>query len=109
MNMTDEQLLKSAQLIQIDPETGKSGITLAGVMLFGTDSQILQVCPPHRTDCILRKKEDVVLGRSQDGAKSGSSRNLAQLPGREINYRVAAAFGKKQQEQVQGTDTRASD
>ncbi|MDR2573579.1 MAG: hypothetical protein LBC94_04415, partial [Desulfovibrio sp.] len=29
--------------------------TLAGVMLFGTDAQILQVCPPHRTDCILRK------------------------------------------------------
>jgi len=54
-DMDDEQLLKSAQLIQIDPETRKSGVTLAGVMLFGTDGQILQVCPPHRTDCILRK------------------------------------------------------
>ena len=54
-DMDDEQLLKSAQLVQIDPETRKSGVTLAGVMLFGTDAQILQVCPPHRTDCILRK------------------------------------------------------
>ncbi|MDR0578436.1 MAG: putative DNA binding domain-containing protein [Candidatus Accumulibacter sp.] len=54
-DMDDEQLLKSAQLAQIDPETRKSGVTLAGVMLFGTDAQILQVCPPHRTDCILRK------------------------------------------------------
>jgi ATP-dependent DNA helicase RecG len=54
-DMDDEQLLKSAQLVQIDPETRKPGVTLAGVMLFGTDEQILQVCPPHRTDCILRK------------------------------------------------------
>ncbi|MDR1659259.1 MAG: putative DNA binding domain-containing protein [Desulfovibrio sp.] len=54
-DMDDEQLLKSVQLVQIDPETRKSGVTLAGVMLFGTDAQILQVCPPHRTDCILRK------------------------------------------------------
>lgn len=54
-DMDDEQLLKSAQLVQLDPETRKSGVTLAGVMLFGTDAQILQVCPPHRTDCILRK------------------------------------------------------
>jgi ATP-dependent DNA helicase RecG len=54
-NMDDGQLLKSAQLVQIDPETRKPGVTLAGVMLFGTDAQILQVCPPHRTDCILRK------------------------------------------------------
>lgn len=53
--MDDEQLLKSAQLVQIDPETRKSGVTLAGVMLFGTDEQILHVCPPHRTDCIVRK------------------------------------------------------
>lgn len=54
-NMDDEQMLKSAQLVQIDPETRKSGVTLAGAMLFGTDAQILHVCPPHRTDCILRK------------------------------------------------------
>ena len=54
-DMNDHQLLQSAQLIKIDPETQKSGVTLAGVMLFGTDEQILQVCPPHRTDCLLRK------------------------------------------------------
>ncbi len=53
--MNDTELLKSAQLLQTDPKTGKPGITLAGVMLFGTDSLILQVCPAHRTDLILRK------------------------------------------------------
>ena len=54
-NMDDLQLLKSAQLYQPDPETGKSGVTLAGIMLLGTDESILQVCPAHRTDLILRK------------------------------------------------------
>jgi ATP-dependent DNA helicase RecG len=53
--MDDQQLIKSAQLYQADPESGKHGVTLAGVMLFGNDNQILQVCPAHRTDLILRK------------------------------------------------------
>ncbi|NQT92721.1 MAG: putative DNA binding domain-containing protein, partial [Lentisphaerae bacterium] len=55
VEMDDEQLLKSAQLYQPDLESGRLGVTLAGVMLFGTDNQILQVCPAHRTDLILRK------------------------------------------------------
>jgi len=53
--MKDDELLKSAQLFQTDPETGDAGITLAGVMLFGSDDLILKVCPAHRTDLILRK------------------------------------------------------
>jgi len=55
VGMDDETLLQSAQLVQTDPETGKTGVTLAGVMLFGHDNQILQVCPAHRTDLLLRK------------------------------------------------------
>ena len=62
-DMDDLQLLKSAQLVQPDPETGKYGVTLGGVMLFGTDSLILQVCPAHRTDLIMRK---INLGRYDD-------------------------------------------
>ena len=54
-DMDDLQLLKSAQLVQPAPETGKYGVTLGGDMLFGTDSLILQVCPAHRTDLIMRK------------------------------------------------------
>ena len=53
--MKDDDLLKSAQLFQTDLDTGQSGITLAGVMLFGSDDLILKVCPAHRTDLILRK------------------------------------------------------
>ncbi len=54
-DMDDLQLLKSAQLYLTDPLTGESGVTLAGVMLFAPDLLILQVCPAHRTDLILRK------------------------------------------------------
>jgi len=54
-DMDDGTLLQNAQLVQTDPESGKTGITLAGVMLFGHDTQIRQVCPAHRTDLLLRK------------------------------------------------------
>ena len=53
--MDDLQLLKSAQLYQVDHETGKSGVTLAGILLLGKDSTILSAVPHHRTDLILRK------------------------------------------------------
>ena len=51
----DLELLKSAQLYQTDPETGKSGITLAGILLLGNGRLILSAVPHHRTDLILRK------------------------------------------------------
>jgi len=53
--MADLDILKSAQLYQTDRETGKSGLTLAGIMLLGKDDAILTVVPHHRTDLILRK------------------------------------------------------
>ncbi len=53
--MDDLSVLKSAQLYQTDRETGKSGLTLAGIMLLGKDDVILTVVPHHRTDLILRK------------------------------------------------------
>ncbi len=55
LNMEDMELLKSAQLYQTDPETGKSGVTLAGILLLGNDQLILSAVPHHRTDLILRK------------------------------------------------------
>ncbi|MBW2080232.1 MAG: putative DNA binding domain-containing protein [Deltaproteobacteria bacterium] len=55
LGMDDMELLKSAQLYQTDPETGKSGITLAGILLLGNDRLILSAVPHHRTDLILRK------------------------------------------------------
>lgn len=54
MEMTDLELLKSAGLYKKDKVTGKEGVTLAGVMLFGTDTAILSVNPYCRTDALLR-------------------------------------------------------
>ncbi len=54
LRMDDMELLKSAQLHQTDLETGKSGITLAGILLLGKDDTILSAVPHHRTDLILR-------------------------------------------------------
>jgi len=54
-NMDDMELLKSAQLYQKDPETGKAGVTLAGLLLLGKRSPLLSAAPHHRTDLILRK------------------------------------------------------
>ena len=54
-NMDDLDLIKSAQLHQTNPETGESGITLAGILLLGKDRVILSALPHHRTDLILRK------------------------------------------------------
>jgi len=41
----DGDLLKSAQLYQADPETGKSGLTLAGILLLGQQLPLLQAVP----------------------------------------------------------------
>ena len=53
-NMSDEELLRSANLILIDPETKCEGITLAAILLFGKDNSIMSVLPQHKTDAIFR-------------------------------------------------------
>ena len=52
--MNDEELLRSANLILIDPETNKEGITLAAILLFGKDNSIMSVLSQHKTDAIFR-------------------------------------------------------
>ncbi len=54
-DMDDMALLQSAQLYQTDRETGKSGLTLAGILLLGKQASVLSAVPHHRTDLILRK------------------------------------------------------
>ena len=53
-NMSDEELLRSANLILTDPETKCEGITLAAILLFGKDNSIMSVLPQHKTDAIFR-------------------------------------------------------
>jgi len=54
--MSDEALLHSAQLFKKDLQTGKEGLTLAAILLFGKDETILNALPHHRTDAILRRE-----------------------------------------------------
>ena len=54
MDMTDLELLKSAGLYKVDKVTGKLGVTLAGVMLFGKDNVISNINPYCRTDALYR-------------------------------------------------------
>ena len=52
-DMDDEELLRTSTLIVTD-ENGKRGITLAAILLFGTDEMIGSACAHHKTDCIVR-------------------------------------------------------
>ena len=54
VDMTDEEMLRSCGLILEDPDTNREGITLAAILLFGTDSTIMSVLPQHKTDAIYR-------------------------------------------------------
>ncbi len=53
-NMTDEEMLRNARLILRDSTTGQEGITLASILLFGSDELIISVLGHHKTDAIYR-------------------------------------------------------
>ena len=55
-DMSEEEILRSSGLILADPETGKEGITLAAILLFGKNSTIMSVLPQYKTDAIYRVK-----------------------------------------------------
>jgi ATP-dependent DNA helicase RecG len=55
--MDDLTLLRSARLCHKDYATGKTGFTLAAVMLFGHDEVIQNILSYYRIDCILRVKD----------------------------------------------------
>lgn len=54
LDMNDEQLLRNANLILTDTTTGKEGLTLAAILLFGPDNLICSVLAHHKTDAIFR-------------------------------------------------------
>lgn len=53
-NMDDEALLRSAKLILTDRISGQKGVTLAAILLFGSDQMIYSVLPQHKTDALVR-------------------------------------------------------
>jgi len=54
LELSNEELMKSAGLHKKDMLTGNEGFTLAGVLLLGKEELILSVLPHHKTDAILR-------------------------------------------------------
>lgn len=54
LSMDDDALLRSAGLILTDTATGREGITLAAILLFGSDNMILSALAHHKTDAIFR-------------------------------------------------------
>lgn len=55
-SMDDLEILKSAGLYLRDPNTGKQGITLGGILIFGKEELIHAALPHHRTDALLRRE-----------------------------------------------------
>ena len=55
-DMSDEQMMRSLNFIEKDLVTGKEGLTLAAILLFGKDTTILSALPHHKTDAIYRVK-----------------------------------------------------
>ena len=53
--MNDKEIIKSAGLYQTEPESGKSGYTLAAVLLFGNKELIQSCTPNYITDAICRR------------------------------------------------------
>ena len=54
LTMSNEEILRSSELIKIAPETGESGLTLAAVLLFGKQHTIASILPSYRTDLLCR-------------------------------------------------------
>jgi ATP-dependent DNA helicase RecG len=56
VSMDNIDLLKSAGMYLKDQSTGKQGITLAGILIFGSELMIQTALPHYRTDAILRRE-----------------------------------------------------
>ena len=54
LSMSDEEILRSGQMIMTDPESGKEGLTLAAILLFGKRNTIASVLPHYSTDVLCR-------------------------------------------------------
>ena len=53
-SMSNEELLRSANLILTNPEIKREEVTLDAILLFGEDNSIISVLPQHKTDAIFR-------------------------------------------------------
>jgi ATP-dependent DNA helicase RecG len=81
INMSNEEILRSAKMYLQDEQTGKNGYTLAAALVFGKPETIAKVCPQYRTDALCRK-EDVLRYDDRDTVDC----NLIQAYERLMNF-----------------------
>lgn len=55
--MSDEELLRSAQLYTRDIETGNEGLNRAAALLVGKPEVVLSACPGYKTDAVFRHRQ----------------------------------------------------
>ncbi len=56
-DMSDEEMLRSMDFYAKDLNTGKEGLILAAILIFGKDKTIMSALPHHKTDAIYRVKD----------------------------------------------------
>ena len=56
-DMSDEEMLRSMDFYAKDLSTGKEGLILAAILIFGKDKTIMSALPHHKTDAIYRVKD----------------------------------------------------
>ena len=57
---SDEEILRSWEMILTDADTGKSGITLAALLLFGKEQAIRRFHPQYRIDVLCRMNDTML-------------------------------------------------
>lgn len=54
LSMSNEEILRSGDMVKTAQETGKTGLTLAAVLLFGKQHTIANILPEYRIDLLCR-------------------------------------------------------
>jgi ATP-dependent DNA helicase RecG len=60
LRMTNEQILRSGEMILPDTETGKEGLSLAAILLFGTPHAIHYALPNYTIDLLCRVNDTML-------------------------------------------------
>lgn len=61
LSMTDEEILESSGMRLKDPQTGKTGYTLAAALILGSEKTIASVLPHHKTDALCRINDTLLV------------------------------------------------
>lgn len=99
LDETNEGIIHSAELIMDDPETGKDGLTLAAILLFGNEHAISKAVPHYRIDALynvsgsdLYDDRDIIkcnLIFAYERLMAFIKKHLSEIPFIENNFRIS--------------------